>query len=370
MSAGLEGVIAAQTSLSWIDGKRGMLIFRGYAIDDLAQNASFEEVVHLLLEGRLPDEAELAAVSKRLGDKAALPGFVVDALRTLPADTIPMEALRTGVSLLGSGKPAYDGEDLDGSRDQAYSLIAQIPSVIGAFEQIRSGNDPIEPDPGASVAANLLRGLLGEAPDDESAAAMDCALVLHAEHTLNASTFAARVTAGTMSDITSAVVSAIGTLRGPLHGGANEQVAKTLESIPSVDDVERVIDDKLERKERIMGFGHRVYETEDPRGPHLREWARKMAQRHDMQDVFEKAIKVQEIVLDRKGLYINVDFFSAPLYTAMGIPRDTFTPIFAASRSAGWTAHVLEQQDNNRLIRPTSEYIGERHLDWIPLEQR
>lgn len=372
MAAGLEGVVAAQTSLSWIDGKRGMLVYRGYAIDDLARHATFEEVVHLLLEGTLPDADELEAVRKRLGADAAVDPLVLEALSLLPATTIPMEALRTGVSLLsaGEGVPTYDADDPESSRAHAYRIVAKIPTLIGAFHRQRKGHAPVAPDPERSVAFNLLKGISGRDPSDDAVRAMDCALVLHAEHTLNASTFAARITAGTLSDIYSAVTSAVGTLRGPLHGGANEKVAELLESIASVDDVEQAIDRKLERKERVMGFGHRVYKTEDPRGPHLREWARKMASQAGRDDLFEKALKVQEVVFDRKGLYINVDFYSAPLYTAMGIPRDLFTPLFAASRSAGWTAHVLEQQANNRLIRPSSEYVGERRAEWVDIQDR
>ncbi len=367
---GLEGVVAAQTSLSWIDGQRGMLVYRGYAIDDLAEHASFEEVVHLLLEGSLPTRGQLDAVRERLGGEAALPNRVVDALRALPADTAPMEALRTGVSLLGADVPTADALDLDQTRRHAYRIMARIPAVIGAFERGRNDEPALSPDRERSVASNLMLALTGEEPDDETERAMDVALVLHAEHTLNASTFAARLTASTLSDIYSAITSAIGALRGPLHGGANEQVAKMLEDIPSVDEVDAYIDRKLDAKERIMGFGHRVYKTEDPRGKHLREWAQKMAANKGMSEVVDKALRVQEVVMDRKGLFVNVDYFSAPLYTAMGIPRDQFTPVFAASRSAGWTAHVLEQQADNRLIRPSSKYVGDRGREWVPIEDR
>ncbi len=369
-TGGLEGVVAAQTALSWIDGERGMLVYRGYTIDDLAENATFEEIIHLLLEGTLPTRDQLEGVRKRLGDNATLPERVIAGLRALPDDATPMEALRTGVSLLGTSIPTTERFDLQRSKREAYAIVAQVPAVIGAFERGRTGEDPVTPDPDRSVAYNLLLGLLGEEPSETAERAMDVALVLHAEHTLNASTFAARLTASTLSDIYSAVTSAIGTLRGPLHGGANEQVAKMLEEIPSVDDVEDHIDAKLEAKRRIMGFGHRVYKTEDPRAKHLRDWSRRMAGATGLQETVEKALKVQEVVLDRKGLYVNVDFFSAPLYTAMGIPRDTFTPIFAASRAAGWTAHVLEQQADNRLIRPSSEYIGDRENDWVPIDER
>lgn len=371
-TGGLEGVVAAQTSLSWIDGQRGMLVYRGYTIDDLATHATFEEVVHLLLEGELPTKDQLDETRAKLGQHRALQPPIVDILRLLPPDTVPMDALRTAVSALPATKalPPYDPADLSLAHQHAYRIVAQIPTIIGAFHRLRQGSEPLPPDPERSVAEDLLIGILGEQPDPDTIAAMDCALVLHAEHTLNASTFAARVTAATLSDMYSAVTSAIGALRGPLHGGANERVAEMLESIPSVEDVERVIDEKLARKERIMGFGHRVYRTEDPRGPHLREWARRLTAKRGMEDLFAKALKVQEVVFDRKGLYINVDFYSAVLYTAMGIPRDLFTPIFAASRAAGWTAHVLEQQADNRLIRPTSEYVGIRNRPWVPLEER
>ncbi|MDP8960187.1 MAG: citrate synthase [Actinomycetota bacterium] len=367
---GLAGVIAAQTALSWIDGERGMLVYRGYAIDDLASNASFEEVVHLLLEGSLPTKSQLDDVKDRLGKYAALPEYVVQVLRAQSKAAAPMEALRTGVSLLGAGLTTPDAIDLENTKERAYAIVAQIPAVIGAFQRGRRGDDPVAPDPSRSLAYNLLLGLIGHEPTEAFERAIDVALVLHAEHTLNASTFAARLTASTLSDIYSAITSAIGTLRGPLHGGANEQVANMLEEIPSVDAVEDYIDRKLQAKKRIMGFGHRVYRTEDPRAKHLREWAQQIADAMGESEVVDKALRVQEVVLERKGLYVNVDFFSAPLYTSLGIPLDLFTPIFAASRVAGWTAHVLEQQADNRLIRPSSEYIGDRRAEWVPIEER
>jgi citrate synthase len=369
-TGGLEGVVAAQTSLSWIDGERGMLVYRGYAIDDLATEATFEEVIHLLLEGTLPTMSQLDQVRHRLGEHATLPDRVVQALRALPDDTAPMEAVRTGVSLMGAGAPTADRTDLDATKAQAYAIISEIPAIIGTFEAGRTHRDHPEPHPDRSVAYNLMLGLTGKEPDEETERAMDVALVLHAEHTLNASTFAARLTASTLSDIYSAVIAAIGALRGPLHGGANEQVATMLEEIPGVDDVADYIDAKLEARARIMGFGHRVYRTEDPRARHLREWATRMADNTGISEVVEKALEVVEVVHDRKGLFVNVDFFSAPLYTAMDIPRDLFTPIFAASRAAGWTAHVLEQQADNRLIRPSSEYIGDRRNEWVPIDER
>lgn len=367
---GLAGVIAAQTALSWIDGERGMLVYRGYAIDDLATNASFEEVVHLLLEGSLPTKVQLDEVKDRLGKYAGLPEHVVQVLRALSKTAAPMELLRTGVSLLGAGLGTPAVVDLEDSKERAYAIIAQVPVIIGVFQRGRRGEDPVEPEPNRSVAYNLLLGLTGREPNEAFERAMDVALVLHAEHTLNASTFAARLTASTLSDIYSAITSAIGTLRGPLHGGANEQVAKMLEEIPSVEDVEGYIDRKLQARERIMGFGHRVYRTEDPRAKHLRAWAQRIADGKGQTEGVEKALRVQQVVLERKALYVNVDFFSAPLYTSMGIPRDLFTPIFAASRASGWTAHVLEQQADNRLIRPSSEYVGVRRAEWVPIEER
>jgi citrate synthase len=347
-----------------------MLVYRGFAIDDLAENATFEEVIHLLLEGTLPTKDQLDGVRERLGAHARIPDRVTDALRALPADTAPMEAVRTGISLLGAGIGTGDVTDLEQTKQHAYAIVAQIPAAIGAFERGRHDDVQVEGDPSRSVAWNMMLGLTGEEPAEDVERAMDVALVLHAEHTLNASTFAARLTASTLSDIYSAITAATGALRGPLHGGANEQVAKMLEEIPSVEDVEEYIDRKLDAKERIMGFGHRVYRTEDPRAPHLRSWAKRIAESTGLSETVEKALKVVEVVHDRKGLFVNVDFFSAPLYTAMGIPRDLFTPIFAASRAAGWTAHVLEQQDDNRLIRPSSEYLGERQAEWVPIEDR
>ncbi|HEX2028540.1 MAG TPA: citrate/2-methylcitrate synthase [Nitriliruptorales bacterium] len=369
-AGGLEGVVAAQTALSWIDGERGMLLYRGYPIDELARHATFEEVVHLLLDGTLPTRAQLLQVRRRLGELSALTPSVERTLRALPPQTTPMEALRTGVSLLGSGVPTSDRVEIDRARRDAYAIVARLPSVIGAFEAGRRGRDTAVPDPDASVAHNLTMALTGKEPDEETERAMDVALVLHAEHTLNASTFAARLTASTLSDIYSAVAAAVGALRGPLHGGANERVARMLDEIPSVAAVGPYIDGKLVRRERIMGFGHRVYRTEDPRAPHLREWAQRLADHNGQSEVIDKALEVQRVVMDRKGLSVNVDFFSAPLYTAMGVPRDQFTPIFAASRAAGWTAHVLEQQSDNRLIRPSSEYVGVRRRRWVPIDQR
>lgn len=369
-TGGLEGVVAAQTSLSWIDGERGMLVYRGYAIDDLATGATFEEVIHLLLEGDLPTRAQLDEVRNRLGEHATLPDRAVEALRALPDHTAPMEAVRTGVSLMGAGVATADRSDLETTKDLAYAIIAQAPAVIGAFEAGRTHREHPRPHADRSVAYNLMLGLTGKEPDEETERAMDVALVLHAEHTLNASTFAARLTASTLSDIYSAVTAAIGALRGPLHGGANEQVATMLEEIPSVEDVAEHVDRKLAARERIMGFGHRVYRTEDPRAKHLRDWATRLADNTGTSEVVDKALEVVDVVHDRKGLFVNVDFFSAPLYTAMGIPRDLFTPIFAASRAAGWTAHVLEQQADNRLIRPSSEYVGDRRSEWVPIEER
>jgi citrate synthase len=272
--------------------------------------------------------------------------------------------------MLGTGLPTPNLIDLEDTKERAYAIVAQVPAIIGAFQRGRRVEDPVAPDPSRSLAYNLLLGLTGQEPNESLERGMDVALVLHAEHTLNASTFAARLTASTLSDIYSAITSAIGTLRGPLHGGANEQVANMLEEIPSVDAVESYIDHKLQARERVMGFGHRVYRTEDPRAKHLREWAQQIADAKGQSEVVEKALRVQEVVLERKGLYVNVDFFSAPLYTSMGIPRDLFTPIFAASRVSGWTAHVLEQQADNRLIRPSSEYIGDRRAEWVPIEDR
>jgi citrate synthase len=369
--AGLEDIIAATSEICFIDGDEGRLVYRGYDIHDLVKGgATFEEVAHLLWFGKLPNKAELEDTKKQLVRNRRLPKEVIAQLMLLPNSASPMEALRTTVSELA----LYDIDTHDMSRDanvrKAIRLTAQLATIVAFDERIRSGKDIIQPDPTLGHAANFLYMLTGKVPDDELTRFFDICLILHADHELNASTFACRVTAATLSDIHSAITSGIGTLKGPLHGGANEQVMKMLLEIGDVSRVEGYIQNALKEKKKIMGFGHRVYRTEDPRATHLREMSRKMGERIGNMKWYEMSKRIERIILDEKKLYANVDFYSASTYYAMGIPIDLYTPIFAVSRIAGWTAHVLEQYANNRLIRPMADYIGPKKLDFVPIEKR
>ncbi|MEW6213368.1 MAG: citrate synthase [Acidobacteriota bacterium] len=368
--AGLEGVVAAESSISDVNGIEGRLIYYGYDIHDLAEHATFEEIVFLLWNGRLPTQSELDGIKERLNREAALPAEIKQLLKFLPASANPMEILRTTVSALAF----YDPDGADMSREanvrRAVRLTAKFPIIVATFERVRKGLDPIEPRSDLSTAGNFLYTLRGELPDDVATRTMDVAFILHADHELNASTFAARITAATLSDMYSAVVSAIGTLKGPLHGGANEGVIKNLVEIGSVEGVEAWLKDALAKKKKIMGFGHRVYRTEDPRATHLREMSRQLGEQTGEMKWYEMSRRMEEAMKREKGLNANVDFYSASTYYALGIETDLFTPIFACSRIAGWTAHVLEQYDNNRLIRPRAEYRGPRGLKYMPLGQR
>jgi citrate synthase len=366
--AGLEGIVACTSSICTIVGSQ--LTYRGIDIDDLAEHSNFEEVIHLLWHGTLPRRAELDKLRSDLAANAVVPPQVFEALRRFPASAKPMEALRTAVSLLA----LFDPDDLDMSPEanhrKALRLTAQMPTLVAAFHRLRQGLDPVHPVSGRSTAHNFLWMLFAGEPDPVATAAMDQALILHADHELNASTFAARVTAATLSDIHSAVVSAIGALKGPLHGGANEAVAAMLERIGTAENTEPWLREALARKEKIMGFGHRVYKDGDPRAKHLRRMAKQLSDRRGDTRWYEMSLKIEEIITKEKHLPANVDFYSATVYTQLGIPRDLFTPIFAVSRVAGWTAHVLEQYENNRLIRPRALYTGPRDQHWIPVEER
>ncbi len=368
--AGLEGVVAAQSSISDVNGLEGRLIYWGYDIHDLAEHATFEEVTYLLWNGQLPTTSQLDELKRRLSREAGLPAQIQQLIREIPKEANPMEMLRTVVSALG----LYDADGADMSREanlnRAISLTAKFPTIVTTFERVRNGLEPIEPLEDLSVAANFLYTLRGQEPDEVATRTMDVALILHADHELNASTFAARITAATLSDIYSAIASAIGTLKGPLHGGANEGVIKNLLEIGTVDNVEAWTRDALAQKKKIMGFGHRVYRTEDPRATHLREMSRKLGERTGEKKWYEMSRKMEEVMLREKKLNPNVDFYSASTYYALGIPTDLFTPIFACSRITGWTAHVLEQYANNRLIRPRAEYIGPRGQKYVPIDER
>jgi len=368
--AGLEGIVAAQSSISDVNGEEGKLIYVGYDIHDLAQHATFEEVIYLLWNGKLPTSSELATLKSQLNSEAGLPDQIIDLIRLLPKTANPMEMLRTVVSALGLYDPDDEDNSLEANARKAIRLTAKFPIIVTTFQRIRNGLEPVHPHEELSMAGNFLYTLNGEEPDAIATRTMDVAFVLHADHELNASTFAARVTAATLSDMYSAIVSAIGTLKGPLHGGANEGVIKNLLEIGSVDAVEAWVKDAFAHKKKIMGFGHRVYRTVDPRATHLVEMSRQLGERTGETKWYEMSRRMDEVVTREKHLNANVDFYSASTYYALGIPTDLFTPIFACSRISGWTAHVLEQFRSNRLIRPRAEYVGPRGLKYVPIEER
>jgi citrate synthase len=375
-NTGLEGIVVAQTRLSAINGEQGELIYAGYDIDDLARNATFEEVAYLLWNGRLPTAAELEELDAALAAESPLSNEMIELLRSFPKDSEAMAALRTAVSAVALHDPEADDNSDEANRRKAIRLTARIPSIIAAFGRIRGGKEPVAPRDGLSTAANFLYMLNGEEADELRVRTFDAALVLHAEHGMNASTFSARVTAATQSDLYSAIVSAIGTLKGPLHGGANRRVMEMLEAIDaSGEEPAKWVHDALERGERIMGFGHRVYKAVDPRATVLRELAdaiMKGAAETRWLDLSDKVREAMGREMEERGkkIYPNVDFFSASVYTTLGISTDLFTPIFAMSRVTGWTAHLFEQYANNRLIRPKAEYTGPRGLKVAPLAQR
>ncbi|MDR5695956.1 MAG: citrate synthase [Armatimonadota bacterium] len=368
--AGLEGVVAATSTICFIDGKEGRLLYRGYDIADLAEKATFEEVCYLLWYGELPTGSQLQALREQLNASRALPEEILTLLRLFPKEAAPMDILRTAVSALGVIDPQASENSAEANLNKAIRLTAQIPAIIAAFDRIRRGEEPIPPREELAHAANFLYMLKGKESDPLSARAFDVALILHADHELNASTFSGRVTASTLSDMHSAVTSAIGTLKGPLHGGANEQVMKMLLEIATPERTEAYVMGMLAQKRRIPGFGHRVYRTEDPRAKFLRRLSRDLGEQAGELKWWEITRKVEEIAFREKGLYPNVDLYSASTYFYMGIPMDLFTPIFAISRISGWTAHILEQYADNRLIRPLSEYVGPTRREFIPLEQR
>ena len=368
--AGLEGVVAGESSISDVNGEEGRLIYAGYDIHDLARYSTFEEVIYLLWNLELPTRSELENLKQQLSRESGLPAQVQELIRSVPKEANPMDMLRTVVSSLSFYDP--DGADMtrEANVRRAIRLTAKFPTIVTTYQRLRNGHEPVEPREDLSLAGNFLYTLTGEEPDDIATRTMDLAFILHADHEWNASTFAARVTAATLSDMYSAIVSAIGTLKGPLHGGANEGVIKNLLEIGSVDNVETWTKDALVKKKKIMGFGHRVYRTEDPRATHLREMSRQLGERTGEKKWYEMSKKMEEVMMREKNLNPNVDFYSASTYYALGIPTDLFTPIFACSRITGWTAHVLEQYANNRLIRPRAEYVGPRGQKYVPIDER
>jgi len=365
---GLEGIVATTSSISSIID--GVLTYRGINIDELAENATFEEVAYLLWYGKLPNRSELNGLIQQLSEYAQLPNEVLEQIKLFPKDVNSMAALRTAVSSLALYDPEAGDMSPEANLRKAIKLQARLTTIVAAFARIREGKEPIAPKANVSIAENFLYMLTGQNPDKVAIEALDKALVLHADHELNASTFAARVTVATLSDIYSGVTSAIGALKGPLHGGANEAVMAMLEEIGTLDNVESYINNKLANKEKIMGFGHRVYKNGDPRAKHLQKMSRELSNLTGNMNWYNMSVKIEELVTGQKGLKPNVDFYSASVYTSLKIPRDLFTPIFAISRVSGWTAHILEQYENNRLIRPRAEYTGPANQPYVPIEQR
>ena len=366
---GLEGIVATTSSISSIIDDT--LTYVGYNIDDLADNASFEEVIYLLWHRKLPTQSELAELKQQLAENASLPQEVLNHFKTYPIDKVhPMAALRSAVSLLGLYDEEADNMDKASNYKKAIRLQAKMPALVTAFSRVRKGLEPVAPRTDLGFAANFLYMLTGQEPSEIAIEALDKALVLHADHELNASTFTARVCVATLSDVYSGVTAAIGALKGPLHGGANEAVMKMLSEIGEVENVEPYISSKLANKEKIMGFGHRVYEKGDPRAKHLKEMSQKLTTITGEPKWYEMSTKIEELVTSAKPLPPNVDFYSASVYHSLGIDHDLFTPIFAVSRVSGWLAHILEQYENNRLIRPRADYTGPGMQTFVPIDQR
>jgi len=372
---GLANTVAADTRLSFIDGAKGVLEYVGYDIDSLARNTAFEEVTWLLWEGSLPTNAQLQSFERELRAEYAVDPRVLDLLRTIPRTAAPMDALRTLVSALAHFDSEADDASPAANRRKSVRLVAKTPTLIAAFDRFRKGKPIVEPDATLTIAQNFLWMLTGQRPTDAMSRALDVCLVLHADHGLNASTFAARVTIATQSDLYSAATTAIGTLKGPLHGGANQEVMEMLLEIGSLDKTEPYILGKLARKERIMGFGHRVYKAYDPRATYLKTFAKQVASDTGNLPLYEMSRRIEEIVLAQpnireKGIFPNVDFYSATTYYSLGLDLDLFTCMFAASRMSGWTGHCIEQLAANKLIRPHADYTGPHGLEFVPRNQR
>ncbi len=369
--AGLEGIIAAESNICFIDGDRGILSYQGYNIHTLADHATFEEVIFLLWHGRLPKQSELDALKADLVKYRPIPKEVAEFLGKVPKGSPPMDVLRTAVSMLSLYDPKARDNSIEASVEKAARLMAQTATIVTTFDRLRNGKPVVEGDPKLGLAANFLYTLTGNKPDDVMEHVFDIALTLHADHELNASTFAARVVAATLSDIHSAVTAGIGALKGPLHGGANEDVIRLLLEAGEEQKALQLVQNKLTNKQKIPGFGHRVYRTEDPRATHLRALSEELGRRTGHLNLYLTSKRIEETIKEQKGLNANVDFYSASTYYSLGIPIDLFTPIFAVSRMSGWTAHVLEQYRNNRLIRPRADYTGKPVGEpWIPINER
>ncbi len=369
-TAGLRGVVAAQSAIGDVNGDEGKLIYQGYDIHDLAENSTFEEVIFLLWNGRLPKQDELDGLTEQLRANYEVPSAVIDLMKQFPKDSDPMDVLRTAVSSLDFFDKDGHGTDRENATKAAIKITGQIGTIAAAWDRIRNDKDVVAPDASLSIAENFLHMLRGEKPDADETRMFDIALILHADHELNASTFTTRVVAGTLADMYGAVTAGIAALAGPLHGGANTNVMKMLIKIGEPDKIDAFVDDALENKKKIMGIGHAVYKTEDPRATWLRKFSKTMADKKGEQKWFDMSQRIEKLMLEKKGMYPNVDFYSASTYYLMGIALDMYTPIFAVSRISGWTGHILEQYHNNKLIRPRAEYIGLRDQKYVPIGER
>jgi citrate synthase len=368
---GLEGIIAAKTAISYIDGQNGRLFYQGIEINELAEHSSFEETIYLLWHGTLPTRQQLDDLDRQLKEQRGIPDELIQIMQQFPKDATPMEVLRTAVSALAAFVPDSENTAHATLVQHAICLTASIPSIIAAWARIRQGKEVLQPRADLNHAANFLYMINGEVPNERAARVLDIALILHADHGLNASTFAARVTASTLSDMFSAITSAIGALRGPLHGGANEQVMRMLNEIQAPDQVISWLDDALANKKKISGFGHRVYRADDPRALILRRISQEVGEANNDPHWYDLSDRIEQRMGELKpNLPINVDFYSASTYHVLGIPTDLFTPIFAISRVAGWTAHVIEQIANNRIMRPESLYTGPMDVKYVPIDER
>lgn len=370
---GLEGVVAAETEMSFIDGQKGILEYVGIPIGELSANSTFEETVFLLWNKRLPTRQELDGFTRELRNNYDVPGALLKRIFELPKDAQPMHVLRTMVSLLSLYDPTPNANDVASAREKSLRVLASAPTIVANFDRHRRGEAPIHPDDSLSFAANFLYMLNGERPTRTMERAFDVCMILHADHGLNNSTFTARVIISTLSDVYSALTGAIGSLRGPLHGGANEEVMEMLNEIPSLDATEAYVLDKLAKKDRIMGFGHRVYKTKDPRATDLQKLAKKLAEDTGNMALYDKSSRIEQVMareVGAKGIYPNVDFYSATTYHCIGLKLDLFTPMFAMSRLAGWSGHILEQLSDNRLYRPTVRYVGPHNQAYTPIGRR
>jgi citrate synthase len=369
-TAGLRGVVAAQSAIGDVNGEEGILIYQGYNIHDLAEHSTFEEVIFLLWNGRLPKSDELDELKERLRRNYEVPAEIVQMMRSFPKDADPMDVLRTAVSSLDFYDKNGHGTDREHAVKAAVRITGQIGTIAAAWDRIRNGKEPIAPDKSLSIAENFLYMLRGERADQDEEHMFDVCLILHADHELNASTFTTRVVAGTLAGMYGAVTAGVAALAGPLHGGANTNVMKMLIEIGDPSKIDAWVDKALEEKRKIMGIGHAVYKTEDPRATWLRKYSKHMAEKKGESKWFEMSQRIEQLMHEKKGMFPNVDFYSASTYYLMGIPLDLYTPIFAVSRISGWTGHILEQYGNNKLIRPRAEYIGARDLKYVPIGER